>query len=702
MTGLDEFYNDLFQEIVAWADADGVFKEDSFFEIVSDYLIEAGEFPEAERAYFYPDKSGIRVDGYCGDPLENKDAAGLNEGALGLIIIDLNQSQDIVTLTNADMNKAFKRLTKYIEKSMDDKFRNSLEETDPGFGLADLINTRWSNISRIKLFLLTNKVISSRIDGMEEGSILDKPVTYSVWDLSRLHRLIESGQEREPLEINFSELPSGPIRALLASSPNAKEKVYLAAIPGTDLAQIYDKWGTRLLEQNVRVFLQARSNVNKGIKNTLEHDPEHFFSFNNGITATAEGVTTESSDDGLVITHLDNLQIVNGGQTTASIYAASRSKHDLAKVFVQMKLSVINPEEAKELVPKISEYANSQNKVSAADFFANHPYHQRMEDFSRRIYAPAKAGSFHETKWFYERARGQYRDAQAYLTAAQKKKFVAEYPKEQVFSKTDLAKYLMVWGDKPYFVNRGAQKNFAEFAKIIAKEWEEHETRFNEYYFRCLVAKKIIFRAAEKTVSESEWYEAGGYRSQHVVLALAILANGATKRDKVVDFARIWNEQSISDAFKEALQSAADVAHEILMNPGEGYRNISEWAKQSKCWQNAIAVDIDWPVEWVNELISPEEEKENQIEGNKEQVQLNGIEAQEQVIEMGAQFWKKVLAWCLESGEGSDKEIGILNAAANMTSTKIPSDKQSVILIRLMQRLRAINCPYKLRRRRRY
>lgn len=702
MSSIEEFHEDLFQEVVAWADADGVFKEDSFFDIVSDYLIEAGEFPEAERAYFYPDRSGIRVDGYCGDPLENKDAAGLNEGAMGLIIVDLNQSQDIGTLTNTDMNKAFKRLTKFIEKALDEKFRNSLEETDPGFGLADLIQMRWENISKIKLFLLTNKVISSRVDGMEEGSLLDKPIVYSVWDLKRLHRLAESGREREPLKIDFNDLPSGPIRALLASSPTAKEKVYLAAVPGVDLAAIYDRWGTRLLEQNVRVFLQARSNVNKGIKNTLEHDPSHFFSFNNGITATAEGVTTEIANDGLVLTSLDNLQIVNGGQTTASIYAAYRSKHDLDKVFVQMKLSVISPEEAKELVPKISEYANSQNKVSAADFFANHPYHQRMEDFSRRIYAPAKSGSFSETKWFYERARGQYRDAQAYLTPSQKKKFVAEYPKEQVFSKTDLAKYLMVWGDKPYFVNRGAQKNFAEFAKTVASEWETKETNFNEYYFKCLVAKKIIFRATERIVSSSDWYEAGGYRSQHVVLTIAILANGAKSQDKIVDFGKIWNRQSLSDSFEEAIQCAADVAHDTLMNPGEGYRNISEWAKQPKCWQAAIAVDIEWPQGWIDELISPEEEKENKSEGAKEQSELNGIEAQERVIEMGADFWKKVMAWCLENGEGSEKEIGILNAAANMTSTKIPSDKQSVILVRLMQRLKKINCPYKLRRRRRY
>ena len=696
----EEFYEELFQDIKTTADAYGIYLEDAFFDIVTDQLIDAGEFDEAERAFFRPAQGGIRVDGYCGDPLESAIAQEAGQGTLGLIALDFNQDTDLTTLTNTDMEADFRRLEKFLTQSLNARFRNSLEPTDPGFGLADLINTRWEKISRVRLYLLTNKKLSARVEGKKASSIDGREIVYNVWDITRFGNLVSSGRERERLIIDFNELPGGPLRALLASKPNDRNQVYLAAVPGLDLAYIYDRWGTRLLEQNVRVFLQARSNVNKGIKRTLENEPELFFSFNNGITATAEAITTEITDEGLVITGLENLQIVNGGQTTASVYAAFKAKHNLSRVYVQMKLSIVSPEAAKELVPRISEYANSQNKVSAADFFANHPFHVRIEEFSRRILAPAKDDSFDLTKWFYERARGSYRDAQAYLTPAAKRKFAKEYPKAQSFTKTDLAKYLMVWTDKAYMVNRGAQKNFAEFAKDVADAWEKNDQQFSEVYFKYLIAKKIIFDLAGKVVQSRDWYEAGGYRSQHVVLAVGALANAARTLGKSVDFLSIWNRQAVTPAFERALGQAADAAHDVLMQPGEGYRNISEWAKQPKCWNALKQKNVYWDEGWISELISLEEEREIKSEGVKDQKELNGIEAQSIVVEAGAQFWQNVLEWCKKEGEATDKERGILQYAASMPN-KLPSDKQSIILVDLMARLRKNGCPYRLKSRRR-
>ena len=700
MPTVEEFYEELFQDIVSTAEAFGIYKEDAFFDIVTDYLVDAGEFDEAVRAFYRPSQGGIRVDGYCGDPLESTITQETGQGALGLIVLDFNQDTAVATLTNTEMEAAFKRLENFLTRSLEAKFRNSLEPTDPGFGLADLISTRWEKIERIKLYLLTNKRLSTRVEGKKASEVDGREIIYNVWDITRFGSLVTSGRERERLIIDFNELPGGPLRALLASAPTDKNQVFLAAVPGLDLAYIYDRWGTRLLEQNVRVFLQARSNVNKGIKRTLENEPELFFSFNNGITATAEAVTTESDEGGLLITGLENLQIVNGGQTTASVYAAFKGKKELGKVFVQMKLSIVNPETAKDLVPRISEYANSQNKVSAADFFANHPYHVRIEEFSRRILAPAKSGSFDMTKWFYERARGSYRDAQAYLTPAAKRKFVKEYPKSQTFTKTDLAKYLMVWTDKAYMVNRGAQKNFSEFAKDIATAWDTNDKQFNEVYFKYLVAKKIIFDEAGRIVQSRDWYEAGGYRSQHVVLAVGALYAAAKSLGKVVDFLAIWNRQGLSPAFERALGQAADIAHDVLMNPGEGYRNISEWAKQQKCWMAVKQASVSWDKGWISELMSPEDEREIKIEGAKDQKELNGIEAQSLVVEAGAQFWKDVLNWCIKENEATDKERGILKVAASMPS-KIPSDKQSIVLVEMMARLRKGGCPLRLKRNRR-
>ena len=585
---------------------------------------------------------------------------------------------------------------RYLHSALKPDWRRSLEVSDPGFGLADLIATRWSRITKIRLYLLTNKVLSSRIDGKTAGDFEGRSVVYSVWDINRLLTLNKAATGQEPLRVRFNEKPLHPLRALLASTRDAENPVYLAAVPGTDLACIYDRWGARLLEQNVRVFLQARSNVNKGIKRTLESEPELFFSFNNGLTATAEHIETEMTPDGLDILSLDNLQIVNGGQTTASVYAAYRAGKDLSKVFVQMKLSIVDPKKAEDLVPRISEYANSQNKVSQADLFANHPFHARMEKFSRRILAPAQEGTFSQTKWFYERARGQYGDAQAYLTRGDKNKFLAEFPKNQKFAKTDLAKYAMVWTDKAYYVNRGAQKNFAEFAKDIAQRWTENDLQFNEYYYKTLIAQKIIWDATEKIIPQMEWYEAGGYRAQHVVLTIGLIAEAARQLKKKVDFERIWNAQSLDEPFRKAIRQAADAVHPVLMHPAQGYRNISEWAKQPRCWETVKALHVDWNQGWLSELISPREEWSRNRSSSREQRETNGIEYTAAVVKAGPKFWKEVAQWLLDEDEGDEKERGCVNVAAAMPS-KIPTDRQSAVIVNLMQRLAKAGCPYRLK-----
>ena len=693
MTELEQFSEEFFQDILQESE-NGGWKEDFFFDRFTDYLTDVGEFSEAIRASYQPANGQLRVDGYCGDPLESRSTGDSDEPlTLGLIILDFHQGGDLVTLGTRDMNVIFNRLMRY---ALNPQWRRSLEASDPGFGLADLIATRWNRITKIRLYLLTNKTLSNRIDGKTAGDYQGRSVVYSVWDIKRIFALTKAATGQEPLQVRFDEKPLHPLRALLASTKDAKNTVYLAAIPGNDLAHIYDRWGARLLEQNVRVFLQARSNVNKGIKRTLEGEPELFFSFNNGLTATAEHAETETTSDGLNILSLDNLQIVNGGQTTASIYAAYRADKDLSKVFVQMKLSIVDPKEAEDLVPRISEYANSQNKVSQADLFANHPFHARMEKFSRRILAPAQEGSFNQTKWFYERARGQYGDAQACLTRGERKAFLAEYPKNQKFAKTDLAKYAMVWTDKVYFVNRGAQKNFAEFAKDIADAWAENDLQFNEHYYKTLIAQKIIWDATEKIIPQMEWYEAGGYRAQHVVLTIGLIAEATRQYKKKVDFERIWNAQSLDDSFRTVIRQAADAVHPVLMNPAQGYRNISEWAKQPRCWETVKALHVDWNPAWLNQLISPKEEWTRNRSSAKEQRETNGIEYTASVINAGAKFWKDVAQWLISENEGDEKERGCVNVAASIPA-KIPTDKQSAVIVNLMRRLDKVGCPYRLK-----
>ena len=440
---LKEFHESFFQDVLASADSNAEWTEDAFFEAFCTHLVDAGELETSERTAYAPPQGGIRVDGYGGDPIQY-------DGVLSLIVSDFSQSPEIGTLTGAEMTAGFKRVLNFLARALDPKFRNRLEEAHPAFGLADLIAKRWKSLTKVRLFLITNRLLSSKVDGKKGGELEGVEVSYSVWDLGRLHRFVASGAEREEILIDLEKDFGGAVPILRAHLLDVEYQAYLMVLPARLLAAIYDRWHARLLEQNVRVFLQARGSVNKGIRNTIENDPGMFFAYNNGITATASEVQTRTDENGLVLTGLRNFQIVNGGQTTASVHAASRKKDiDLSKVFVQMKLSVVEQSRAGVVVSHISEYANSQNRVNAADFFANHPFHVRMEDFSRRMFAPSLDGTFRESKWFYERARGQYQDAKGLLTGAQQRKFELEYPKAQVISKTDLAKYVMPWLGHP-------------------------------------------------------------------------------------------------------------------------------------------------------------------------------------------------------------------------------------------------------------
>ena len=679
LINLEEFAKDFSQDVLNEADAGGKLLEDVFFEKFCVTLTDTGELDTADRAdYKGPPRSGIRVDGYGGDPLECS-------GTLSLIISDFNQLGEVGRLTKTDMEAMFRRLYKFLEKSLDSRWRNALEESSRGFHLASLVAERWQMVTRVRMFLISNRELSDRVDGREADEIDGRTVTYSVWDIGRLYRFEISGREREDMEIDLEKDFGGAVALLPAHLPDGEYEAYLSALPGEMLASIYERWGTRLLEQNVRVFLQARGNVNKGIRNTLENNSGMFFAYNNGITATAEEIKTEKRGEQLVLTGFRNFQIVNGGQTTASIHVAMRNKIDLSKVFVQMKLSIVAPERAEEVVPKISEYANTQNRVTAADFFANHPFHVRMEGFSRRLYAPSPDGAFRETRWFYERARGQYNDERAKLTEAGRKKFDLEHPRSQLFTKTDLAKFRNVWEMKPDKVSLGAQKNFAHFAGQIGREWDRGDTAFNEGFFKETIAKAIIFKRMEKIVSSESWYQ-GGYRANIVAYAIAKMAYDVAEMKQAVDFHAIWNRQSISSAMEQALALVAKKMQDILLNTPSGMSHVGEWSKKSGCWDKAKVVKIKWPQKFLSELVSNEEKKSRAKADKKDQKVLNGIEAQTVVLQAGPEFWQSALKWGKSKKMLSERDTGIL-IAASRASTKIPNDKQSETALKILKRL---------------
>lgn len=676
-----EFFHDFRQETLAGAEASSSFQLAAFMEAVAVELIETG-FVEGFEFCHYRALRGMRVDGYWFN----------DEGALDLFVTDFDCRSELATLTRTDVDAAFKRLASFFEASAARGLSKNLEVTSPEYGLSRQIADRKGSIRQLNLILVSERAISDRIQSLPDGEIQGVPTSYHIWDISRLHRQRSSRSHKEPLDLDFTEMFGSGISCLPAHLGSDTYQSYLMVMPAAVISGLYEKFGARLLEQNVRTFLQARGKVNKGIRTTILTEPGMFFAYNNGITATAQSVEVDDTGSGLKITRILDLQIVNGGQTTASLFHTRRKdKADLANIFVQMKLSVIDSEQSESVVPRISEYANTQNRVNAADFFSNHPFHVRLEELSRRLWAPAQQGAQRETKWFYERARGQYADAQSKLTAGEQKRFKAENPKSQMFTKTDLAKFENTWDEHPRWVNLGAQKNFAKYAHRIGKEWEKGPDGFNEFYFRRAVARGIIFRAVEKLVSSQQWYN-GGYRANIVAYAIAVLSEITKRQNQSLDFQRIWNAQRINKTLEQVLSIVAKAVNDDITKPAQGISNISEWCKKDACWTRIQAqidrIEPELPDEFWDELVSADEAAIEAKSAKKTQKIDNGIDAQRKVIGIPASDWRRIEELLAARRLLTPKEMGILKIATQMPS-KIPTEKQCAVLLDTIEKARA-------------
>ena len=407
---LEDFRKDFLENARAIAESEGDFERAAFVTECSRRLIETEELADFEPCYL--DMTGsrnrrLRVDGFSFDDVDD---------SVSVVVSHYSGGSTAEILTQTDASRYFGMLRAFVEDAMNGKLR-TIEESSPGYALAGNLLDRKPSITRIRAFLVTDSLLSSRVKDWPEDAILGHPVEFHIWDMARFHRVFESKLGKDEVEVDFEEFSHGGILCLEASQAEGDYRAFLCVLPAEILADVYDRFGSRLLEGNVRSFLSTKGKVNKNIRTSILKEPAMFFAYNNGISATATSVRVKRETDGLRLLGATYLQIVNGGQTTASLAnARRRDKADLKDIFVQMKLSEISPEKAELVVPQISKCANSQNKVSDADFFSTHPFHIRMEEISRRIWAPATGGAQHETHWFYERARGQFLNEQIRLT----------------------------------------------------------------------------------------------------------------------------------------------------------------------------------------------------------------------------------------------------------------------------------------------
>lgn len=675
-----EFRKDFLENVKAEAAATGEGSCASFVDDMARYLIETEVLPDFNPSFYTnitQTRKKYRVDGYVLDEFDY---------TMNLIIADFDGTSERTMGKTASL-ASFQRLAVFVDQALNSRLYKEIEMSTPCADLIDILRLEKDRIRKYRLLLFTDADVSETLRNIEKMDICGVPAECQIWDVDRLFRVCCSDLGRQNIEIDFREYTPNGIPCLEASSTSTAEyNSYLCIIPGSVLADIYDKYGSQLLEGNVRSFLSTKVAVNKKIRETILKCPNMFFAYNNGVSATAMDVEIVN---GHVISARD-FQIINGGQTTASLSNTRyKDKADLDKIYVQMKLTEIDEsdmDKSTELVRNISRSSNSQNKVTDADFFSTHPFHIRMEQHSRRIFAPAEAGAQYETKWFYERAKGQFLQAQMRLTPAKKRQFLLQNPKNKVITKTDLAKVRNTWNEMPQVVSKGAQTNFMKFAELIDEAWSANDSQFNERYYTESVALVILFKHLEAIIPKQPWYEQG-YRANIVTYSLALLHQLIRKqfKDMELDLQSIWLRQSVPDAVTKVLEKISEEVFLKITDPARQTINVTQWCKRDACWESVQEIYIKLPASFENVLIGKEELKKAEKEAKNDQKLMSGAEAQVKVLEHTAEQWKELQMFAAQKKIVSPDEMTALKYACLIPS-KLPSAYQSQRILALLDR----------------
>ncbi len=678
-----EFKKDFLEEVKTNAATTGEGSVATFVDVVSDYLNNSEVLYDVVPTYYEgkgKKNKKLRVDGYSYDQFDK---------TFTLIIANYTNSDSELTLTQSESKRIFDQLFVFLEECFDTDLINKIEPSNPVVDLIELIryNHKKNKINKFKFLLFTDQTMSKRIVNIETLNFKGIPVERQIWDIERIYKNCSNIDGKQNIQINFSELLNSNGIPCIKTSLEGYNS-FLCIIPGNVVADLYDKYGSQLLEGNVRSFLSTKVAVNKKIRETILKCPENFFAFNNGIAATARNIKITNNQNGFYISYAEDFQIINGGQTTASLSNSRfKDKADLSKIFVQMKLTEIdtNIEKTNEFIRNISKSSNSQSKVSDVDFFSTHPFHIRMEQISKRVWAPAKNGEQFETRWFYERARGQFIQAQMHLSKAQKKSFLLQNPKKQLITKPLLAKVRNSWNMLPHIVSKGAQANFLKFAEVIDEEWLKNDKIFNDKYYKDSVTLFILFKFTESLVSKQSWYE-GGYRANIVTYSIALfryLLNQQYPKMQL-DFQKIWNEQKIPIEIEDELIKITKFVNNSITDPSRQTINVTQWCKRQVCWIKIKEAKISLNENITNCLISKEENKKEIKSALADQEIYSDIEAQTKILEFNKDYWIKIDHFFYNNQiDLNNKDLEAINLAKQIPR-KLPSGFQSKRLLSLI------------------
>lgn len=624
-----------------------------FFEKFEDILEDNNVFSGLDFHYFESKNSSrkyrqMHIDYGMVDNTDN---------SINLLTVDYDPSH-ISTITNDKRDDMYGKMVSFITNVKKGYFQENNLESDPIYSFVTEIIRKLPTTDNLNLFILSSNVKSNTLKELPLQMVdiggKEINVVLKIIDIQYLFNSSLSTRKTDPVNIIVSDINNGKvtgIKCLPANIQGDGYEAYLAVLPGDFLSEVYRLYGGRLLEKNVRSFLSVRGNVNKGIRNTIRTEPDKFFTYNNGIACTASSIKAENKNDGLYITELNDLQIINGGQTTASLRNAVLTDKDhivdLTKVFVPMKLTVLDesiPDDERDImVGNISKYSNSQNKVSNSDLNSNSPFYVQLEKLSRKIYTPTMTDG-HQTRWYFERSRGQYERDQMELTDAKRKQFKAYNPRNQMMKIVDIAKFYNSVNERPFEVSWGGQMNAEDFQLTMQKMYEKNPVFVNDHFFKLIVSYGILFQKSREIIRNTDVYaQHSGILAQVVPYTISMLMHLVRDMKLDLDWKDIWNKQDLPQLLKDEIQSLGEWVINVLVDPSREKDNVGEWAKLDKCWKNMLSRKYVLNPELSSILVSPQEEKADALSAKKEAKLTRSVDLGLYVFKLGAKYWQDVL-----------------------------------------------------------
>lgn len=706
--------------------------EDEFIGHSLDILSEFDEIEDPVRIGM-GDKKGrggrlMRIDGYAFDETDH---------SLILFISDFQDSYSPENLNLSKVDELYWRLYYFLDEACNGSLNDYFDDSDDILKIGQLIKKRINalnedeeRILKIKFFILTNKELGTNL---LEANLLEtnirkskgrskkakttkkikkqdfngKPLEINLWHLERFYEM-ENSNNSEPIVIDiardFPELNYIGIPCIKGNvGTGLGYDAYIAIIPGKLLSSIYIEHGSKVLEGNVRAFLGTggSKSVNSGIRRTINTDPTKFFIYNNGISVTAADVEVISVDGELLITKIIDMQIINGGQTTASLAEAvlKKTNIDLEGIYVPMKITVIEDRETEnddgvrfydEMVQAIAKYANSQNKVTAADFFSNEPFHVWMERISKKHLAPPSQYTI-PTGWYYERSRKRYQQELFKLRGDESKRFQAKFPKKQIINKEQLAMYYTaVFYCKPHIVSKGKNWTMKEFGATISDEFKSHKENFNEFYFERCICSAIIYRTIDAYLEKNKdsaknptgfWYKSGGYKLNIVPYTIAKILSSIPK-GYTLNWKDIWTKQRLSSAFMREIESVTRMTNDFICN-SHGVI-VTEYCKRYSTWEEyRDSIEYELSKDFISELIPESIMKETEKDAKNVQKETNDLQTIMSMLSKGAGYWNTILI----NGSSilSYQEKNAISEIIKMATTgKIPSSRSGKLPIKIM------------------